>query len=75
MPRGDGTGPFWGFGPGTGRRMGFCPFGLNRGLFGRGYRRQWTKKDELTALSQEESLLEKELKAVRQQKQQLQGQK
>lgn len=63
MPRFDGTGP-QGFGPGTGRGMGPCGAGTRRS-FGFGFRRFFAPENELTALKQEEQVLDKELQAVR----------
>lgn len=73
MPRFDGTGPL-GQGQITGRRMGLCGhrLGYDRG-FGRnfGFRRFISPKNELTALEDEEKILEEELAAVREEKEAL----
>ena len=77
MPRFDGTGPL-GQGPRTGWRRGPCGLGLRRNWgngFGRGFRRFWTKKDELSALEEEEKNLEEELKTVQKEKEALKTQK
>ena len=55
MPRFDGTGPR-GMGPGTGRGMGPCGFGL---------RRFYTKREESEMLAEEMENLEAELKAIK----------
>lgn len=77
MPRFDGTGP-QGQGPRTGRGMGPCGRGLGwgRGLWsGRGHGfRGASPKNELTALENEEKVLEEELAAVREEKAVLQKQ-
>lgn len=74
MPGYDGQGPVWGGGPGAGRGMGPCGAGYGpRGCgrrFGRGmgmrqgYRMNWTKKDELDALNQEEKMLKEDLAEI-----------
>lgn len=64
MPNFDGRGPRWSGGPGAGWGLGPCGFGRGLG-FGWGFRRRsWTKKDELAALKEEETMLAQELKAV-----------
>jgi len=73
MPRQDGTGPM-GQGPMSGRGLGYCGVGFNRGCcFGRGlgFGRRWTTVDEKTALDEEEKILEEELSAVREEKKRL----
>jgi len=76
MPRQDGTGPM-GFGPRTGRGVGPCGFGAGpacscRGC-GCGYRRFASPKNELSALENEEKMLEEELSAVREEKKTLEN--
>ena len=61
MPRFDGTGPC-GMGPCTGYCMGPCGRGFGRGF---GFRRSYSKKDEIEMLKEEEKGLEEELKAVK----------
>lgn len=63
MPRFDGTGP-QGQGPMTGRGLGPCGLGLRRGG-GYGFRRFISPKNEITALTEEQKILEEELKAVK----------
>lgn len=75
MPRFDGTGP-WGYGHRTGWGLGPCGCGM---AWGRGFgfwpRRSWSKKETLDALETEEKMLEQELKALREEKSELAGQK
>lgn len=61
MPRFDQTGPM-GYGPRSGRGMGPCGEGMGRGF---GYRRFYTKKEELEMLKEEAEDLENELKAIK----------
>ena len=56
MPRFDGTGPM-GQGPRTGRGMGNCGYGC--------VRRFYSKKEESEMLKEEEQILEKDLKAIK----------
>lgn len=69
MPRLDRTGPM-GQGIGTGRRLGPCGGGirLGWGCYGYGFRRFISPKNELTALEDEEKILEDELAAIREEK-------
>jgi len=67
MPKLDGTGPA-GQGAKTGRGMGTCGGGMMRGCGCYGRRRFISPKNELTALEQEEKMLEEELSAVREEK-------
>lgn len=70
MPRYDGTGPM-GMGAMTGRSMGPCGGGMGWGRScGRamGWRRFYSPKNELSALEQEEKMLETELEAIREEK-------
>ena len=69
MPKLDGTGPM-GQGAGTGRGMGPCGAGLGLGRgccggYGFGRRRFISSKNELSALENEEKMLEEELKAIK----------
>lgn len=64
MPRFDGTGPM-GYGPLTGRGFGPCNMGR---------RRFFSKKNELSALEEEERMLQEELEAIREEKKALQDQ-
>ncbi len=78
MPKLDGTGPM-GQGAGTGRGMGPCGAGAGtgRGCCG-GYdfsrRRFISPKNELSALENEEKMLEEELAAIKEEKSALQNQ-
>ncbi len=79
MPRFNGTGPM-GQGPMTGRGFGPCGGGMRRGWgcgggYGYGFRRFISPKNELTALEDEEKMLEEELTAIREEKAALKGQK
>lgn len=77
MPRFDGTGPN-GFGPQTGRGMGTCGSGFARGRgfgFGRGFGRFWSKKNEVSALEEEEKIMKDELEAIREEIKALQEEK
>lgn len=77
MPRFDGTGP-WGMSPGAGWGLGPCGLGLRRGysrVSGRGFRRLWTKQDEVAALEEESKALEQELTAVKEELKSLKDQK
>lgn len=77
MPKYDGTGPR-GIGAGTGWSLGPCGGGMGyRRGFGRGYgfRRVWTKKDEVGAMEEEQKILEEELKVIREELKSLKGQK
>lgn len=74
MSKLNGTGPMGG-GPGTGWRVGLCGAGVKwrkrcwSKEFGRfGFRRFFSKKNELTALENEEKILEEELAAIREEK-------
>lgn len=69
MPRFDGTGPA-GYGPMTGRGFGPCARDFGFRQFQR-----WLPQDELTELELAEKELTAELEAVRQRKQDLEGQK
>jgi hypothetical protein len=78
MPRFNGTGPT-GQGARTGRGMGRCGGGLQQGLgYGRGYglgqRRFISSANNLTTLEDEEQILEKELAAVKAEKDALKNQ-
>lgn len=74
MPKRDGTGPL-GQGPRTGWGMGPCGGGMRRGWgCGYGYRRFISPKNELTALEDEEKMLEEELTAIREEKSALKNQ-
>jgi len=78
MPKLDGTGPM-GQGAGTGQGLGHCGAGARRcwgccGGYGFGFRRFISPKNELTALEDEEKMLEEELAAIKQEKAALQGQ-
>ncbi|MBU1148964.1 DUF5320 family protein [Patescibacteria group bacterium] len=85
MPNYDGQGPVWGGGPGAGRGMGPCgagygPRGCGRGFgrgmgMGRGYRMNWTKKDELNSLDEEEKMLKEELAEIARVRKDLSSQK
>lgn len=79
MPRQNGQGPVWGGGPGAGWGMGPCGAGMHRGWhhwggYGPGYRRFISPKNEMAALDEEESLLEAELQAIKEEKAALKGQ-
>lgn len=72
MPRFDGTGPL-GFGPMTGRRLGYCAgapmwFGIGRGPGrGRGWRNMYlATQQEATMLKQQATALEEQLKEINQ---------
>ena len=78
MPQYNGIGPM-GAGSLTGRGMGLCTRGnlIARGCFGGqgfGFRRFASIKNELSALANEEKILEEELTAVREEKKALQDQ-
>jgi len=88
MPKFNGTGPM-GYGPGTGRGMGFCEGGMGYGCRNSGcsQRLGWrkffgnypdsasSKKEETEMLSEEAGLLEEELKTIKSRLAQLKGQK
>ncbi len=77
MPRFDGTGPL-GYGPRTGRGMGFCGGGMGWGRgYGRGigWRNFYTRKEESEMLKDEQAALEEELKAVKERLAEIDGQK
>jgi hypothetical protein len=67
MPGQDGTGPM-GLGPLTGRGLGPCGYGMQRGFgrgFGRGYRRGFGFRSQLNPTKEEEKkILEAELKEI-----------
>jgi hypothetical protein len=78
MPKLDGTGPM-GQGAGTGRGIGPCGAGSGMGRncwggYGFGRRRFISPKNELSALENEEKMLEEELSAVKEEKSSLQAQ-
>jgi hypothetical protein len=62
MPRFDGSGPM-GNGPRTGRGMGNCGGSYNCPRFG--FRRFFSKTNELNSLKEEQKFLEEELSAVK----------
>lgn len=66
MPRFNATGPS-GYGPGTGRGLGPCGCGFFRTRF-------YSRKNELSALEEEEKFLQEELEAIREEKEILEGQ-
>ena len=78
MPKLDGTGTI-SQGAGTGRGMGYCGTGsrMGRGCcggYGFGRRRFISPKNELSALENEEKILEEELAAIKEKKLALQAQ-
>lgn len=76
MPRFDGTGPM-GQGPRSGWGRGPCGYGMRRrrGGWGRfGFRRFASPQNELTALEEEEKMLEEELEIIRKEKKALKDQ-
>ena len=79
MPRLNGTGPM-SQGAGTGRGLGPCNAGMHhgwgcwRGGYGHGFRRFISPKNEMAALDEEESLLEAELQAIKEEKAALKSQ-
>ncbi|MFH0857077.1 MAG: DUF5320 domain-containing protein [bacterium] len=72
MPRQNGTGHM-GQGPGTGRGLGICGAGMRNGYGYGGCRRFISPKNELSALEEEEKILEKELEIIREEKAALQA--
>jgi hypothetical protein len=74
MPRGDGTGPM-GIGSMTGRGAGYCNPGNRRQFVGRGfpgfprsrYNSELSQENEKVYLSNQEALLENQLKQVKEQ--------
>ncbi len=77
MPRQNGTGPL-GHGAMTGRGMGPCGGGLRQGRYfggGFGFRRFFSKKNELSALEEEEKMLKEELQVIQEEKGSLKAQK
>ena len=77
MPNQDKTGPL-GEGPQTGRGLGPCGRGFWRSRcfgLGLGFRRFWSKKNELSTLEEEEKMLKEELQAVQEEKEALKAQK
>jgi len=86
MPRYDGTGPWWGYGPGTGRGFGPCTAGMDWGpRAGRWWRKKFygmspfqpelDKKEEKELLEQEAVDLEEEIKEIKKRLSQLKNQK
>ncbi|MFA5751170.1 MAG: DUF5320 domain-containing protein [Candidatus Paceibacterota bacterium] len=76
MSKLDGTGPM-GQGAGTGRGLGHCGAQM-RGCWGCrggfGFRRFFSKKNQLSALEEEEKMLEEELEAIKEEKAALKNQ-
>ena len=81
MPYFDGTGPWWGGGPGAGWGRGPCGAGWGRGFrrgFGLGWGYGWrrpTVSEEREELEYEAEDLEKELKAIKERLTELKGRK
>ncbi len=78
MPRFDGRGPFWGYGPGTGRGLGPCGYGVGYGPeIGQGWykRRFISKKEEAEMIKEEIEDLKQELEAAKERLAEIKGQK
>lgn len=81
MPRLNGTGPWWGGGPGAGWGMGSCGAGTRRGYcryyggYGLEFGRFFSPKNELAALEDEEKILEEELATIKEEKAALKNRK